>query len=322
MGTWRGQEVYSPQEYSAYRSVAQEGPQQYSPGQLVDTTIILDADHNGDAQWSYCPHSEEETEACFGRDDRLLTNWTDVHAYWGEQSTNDHKFDGQHFPQSFRLPADMPAGPATLRWLWICKWTDEIFVSCIDVDITAGSGPLPVPAPAPMPSTSAPTPAPTSRPAPTQSPEPEPEPEPTESPEPEPEPEPTTEPTESPQPEPEPEPTTEPTGGAGVPVGTECSREWQQCGGRQWTGPTCCTEGLSCKVDNAYYSFCNRQENPGPCAGHWEQCGGREWAGATCCAPGLQCVREGEYFSQCRSKAAFMEVRAHRPGFLAKGAAR
>eukprot|EP00438_Fugacium_kawagutii_P003652 Skav224222 [mRNA] locus=scaffold939:1117631:1120810:+ [translate_table: standard] len=46
---------------------------------------------------------------------------------------------GQTFPQTVNLPADMPSGPVTIRWLWVCKYTDEIFVSCMDTEIVGGS---------------------------------------------------------------------------------------------------------------------------------------------------------------------------------------
>ncbi|CAE6965333.1 cbhB [Symbiodinium sp. CCMP2592] len=35
-----------------------------------------------------------------------------------------------------------------------------------------------------------------------------------------------------------------------------CAKAWQQCGGRNHNGPTCCAEGWSCVVDNEWYSQC------------------------------------------------------------------
>ena len=37
---------------------------------------------------------------------------------------------------------------------------------------------------------------------------------------------------------------------------TNCSARWGQCGGRGWTGPTCCQSGSTCRVSNDYYSQC------------------------------------------------------------------
>lgn len=37
---------------------------------------------------------------------------------------------------------------------------------------------------------------------------------------------------------------------------TNCSARWGQCGGRGWTGPTCCQSGSTCRVSNEYYSQC------------------------------------------------------------------
>ncbi|KAG0645453.1 hypothetical protein D0Z07_8625 [Hyphodiscus hymeniophilus] len=39
------------------------------------------------------------------------------------------------------------------------------------------------------------------------------------------------------------------------PVGGSCSALYGQCGGEQWTGPTCCSSG-TCKASNAWYSQC------------------------------------------------------------------
>ncbi|KAG7116989.1 Polysaccharide monooxygenase Cel61a like protein [Verticillium longisporum] len=43
--------------------------------------------------------------------------------------------------------------------------------------------------------------------------------------------------------------TTQPSNGATAPV-------WGQCGGQGWTGPTACTAGNRCNVQNAFYSQC------------------------------------------------------------------
>merc|ERR1712050_102895 len=115
-------------------------------GQSFEATIVLDADHNGEAQWQFCPHSQEETEECFR--ENPVSDWVDVHAYWDSSNQEDHWKSGEHFSQTVTIPSGDPAGPGTLRWLWVCKYTDEIFLSCIDVNVASGSGdPQPSPAP-------------------------------------------------------------------------------------------------------------------------------------------------------------------------------
>jgi len=39
------------------------------------------------------------------------------------------------------------------------------------------------------------------------------------------------------------------------PTSGTCSPMWGQCGGQDWTGPKCCSQG-TCKVSNAFYSQC------------------------------------------------------------------
>ncbi|KAK4042052.1 family 1 putative carbohydrate esterase [Parachaetomium inaequale] len=37
---------------------------------------------------------------------------------------------------------------------------------------------------------------------------------------------------------------------------TTCSPKWGQCGGREWTGLTCCQSGSTCRATNEWYSQC------------------------------------------------------------------
>jgi len=214
LGTKRGDPNYAKNSFGGYQKIAGEGPDAYVAGQPLETRIVLDADHAGLAQWSYCPHSEAETDECFKKNP--LTEWIDVHSYWGGDSTIDHWKDGADYPQTVQLPNIAP-GPITLRWLWVCKYTDELFASCIDVDIVASDGSKPSPVPSPVP-TEAPMPVPV-----------------------------------EPEPEPEPEPTLAPSP---TPVGDDCSDVWQQCGGKTWAGATCCTGSLKCHTTNEWYSQC------------------------------------------------------------------
>lgn len=146
-GSSPGDAPYEKSNYGGYQDYAEPGEASYAAGGTLHATIALDADHNGEAQWGYCPHSEEQTEECFRS--RPITDWLDVHSHWDATNEEDHWKSGQTYPQAVKLPAGMPTGPVTLRWLWICRWTDEIFVSCFDTSIAGGS---PAPAPSPPPS--------------------------------------------------------------------------------------------------------------------------------------------------------------------------
>jgi len=152
MGSQRGDPHYTPDKMGGYRSSSGTGGP-FVAGKSFEANVALDADHNGDARWSFCPHFEEETEECFQK--HPLTDFIDVHSYWDASNTNDHWKSGQYFPQTVQLPASMKNGLVTLRWLWICKYTDEIFLSCIDADITGGDSSAP---PTPIQPTQAPKP--------------------------------------------------------------------------------------------------------------------------------------------------------------------
>lgn len=157
----------------------------------------------------------------------------------------------------------------------------EEFWNCADIKIIQGSQDVPGAVPTPNPTSTlpvqSPTPLPTAPPVQPISTEPEPEPEPeTES---------------DAEPEPETEPSSDP---ADAPAGdaatascqshcqpnpgswaskcnwqdcegcSDCdailqscpNRLWGTCGGRGWTGPTCCQDGTVCQVQNEYYSQC------------------------------------------------------------------
>ena len=55
-------------------------------------------------------------------------------------------------------------------------------------------------------------------------------------------------PSPGPSPAPEPSPSPSPSG--------RCAAAYGQCGGKTWTGPTCCTGGCTCSPNGAYYSQC------------------------------------------------------------------
>jgi len=142
-----------------------------------------------------------------------------------------------------------------LRWLWKCHHSEEIFASCIDVEVVAKGNPTQHIVPA----TTNPTPpsnviangSPTQQkpPAPTS-------------------PTPSSDAVANGNPAPaltNPAPsslqfmapiTTPAPTPAQAPSGVACSAEWQQCGGKGWAGPFCCKQGLTCDVQNQWYAQC------------------------------------------------------------------
>jgi len=169
LGTVRGDEPYAPRHFGQrYRSIAEAGPATYMPGQSFEANVLLSADHAGEAQWQFCPHSQAETEECFQQ--HRISEWVDVHSYWDPNNQMSGWKSGEHFPQTVTL-SGVPVGNATLRWLWVCKYTTEVFVSCIDVTIASG-GPTPTsvptssPVPTQVPTGPVPTPAPSTTSAP------------------------------------------------------------------------------------------------------------------------------------------------------------
>jgi len=79
------------------------------------------------------------------------------------------------------------------------------------------------------------------------------------------------------------------------PTPEPCAGPQDQCGGRGWRGPTCCENGYVCRVNNTWYSQCQRS-----CAAPLEQCGGKHWKGVTCCLDGYDCTKKDKWYSQCR----------------------
>jgi len=160
-GTNRGDQPFPMEQMSQQITMSDyPAPTAYIAGHPFQSAVHLNADHGGDARWDLCPHSEpSDTEECF--DQYVAQDWEDVHKGFGSK-TEDHAYSGESAAYPVTLPANMPAGKATLRWIWICKYTDEIFVSCADVDIQAGSSGNPNPAPTPEAGPSGnPNPAPT-----------------------------------------------------------------------------------------------------------------------------------------------------------------
>jgi hypothetical protein len=91
---------------------------------------------------------------------------------------------------------------------------------------------------------------------------------------------------------------------------TDCSKLWDQCGGNNWKGFTCCKEGI-CKFMNEWYSQCVPNVQPRPITTPppeicptklWGQCGGIDFPGKPCCPPNAQCVSFNAYYFQCVPK--------------------
>lgn len=93
-----------------------------------------------------------------------------------------------------------------------------------------------------------------------------------------------------------------------------CSAIYEQCGGIEWSGPTCCQgSGNACVVQlksdgapNLYYSQCLPISAPTVCQPLYSQCGGIGFTGQTCCLGSENScqvqVLGGEvnlYYSQC-----------------------
>eukprot|EP00752_Nemacystus_decipiens_P013639 g12092.t1 len=102
-------------------------------------------------------------------------------------------------------------------------------------------------------------------------------------------------------------------GGCTTPV-----EPYEQCGGVDYTGSTCCTEGYACteRGEDGCFLQCRpasteNESTPSPiaameeptdqdCSGAYGQCGGNNYTGATCCPSGYTCVESDEWYSQCR----------------------
>jgi sugar lactone lactonase YvrE len=118
----------------------------YTAGQSFEATIAMNANHQGDAQWQFCSYSEQETEECFRR--TVVKDWEEVNCHFNDCGAHAHKHD-YPYKETVTIPNSLPSGPGTLRWYWVCKETNEIFTSCIDVNIVGDESPSPAPAPAP-----------------------------------------------------------------------------------------------------------------------------------------------------------------------------
>uniref|UniRef100_A0A0G4HRU4 CBM1 domain-containing protein n=1 Tax=Chromera velia CCMP2878 TaxID=1169474 RepID=A0A0G4HRU4_9ALVE len=60
------------------------------------------------------------------------------------------------------------------------------------------------------------------------------------------------------------EETTTDASGTTAPPSGDCSALWGQCGGQNWSGPTCCESGSVCQFGNPWYSQCVPPTTPAP----------------------------------------------------------
>ena len=77
-------------------------------------------------------------------------------------------------------------------------------------------------------------------------------------------------------------------------------RRYEQCGGKDYDGPTGCGAGLRCEFSDEYYSQCLSDPDAVPDGRlQFEQCGGIDYTGDTACAFCARCVVINEWYSQC-----------------------
>ena len=83
-----------------------------------------------------------------------------------------------------------------------------------------------------------------------------------------------------------------------------CSPRWAKCGGRDWTGPNCCTGDNICIVQSLFYSQCEPIRLADGIAAADTQCGGPNWQGPSVCEALYECNIVTEWYSQCQLIAA------------------
>ncbi|KDO22779.1 hypothetical protein SPRG_12207 [Saprolegnia parasitica CBS 223.65] len=198
----------------------------YKPGQTLDLNIQITANHKGFFEFGICKlngKGDKETEECF----QTLTQ-PNGEKQWPLPAGNDF------FKMQYNLPKDLKCdgdSHCVLRW-WYAGGNNpgvgidgqEQFWNCADIYISDSCGSDPKPSP----SSQNPTPAPSSnKPSPSSD-----------------KPTPSTKPSTK--------PTTKPTS---APSGN-AKKQWEQCGGKGYTGATSCQDGLDCLKQDEWYSQC------------------------------------------------------------------
>lgn len=98
-------------------------------------------------------------------------------------------------------------------------------------------------------------------------------------------------------PNPVPQNTQQPTNKINPTV--ECSKEWMQCDGKNFSGNKCCIDPLKCTFENDYWSSCQYAKDSSCNNNRYQQCGGKGYNGLTCCPNYTMCVKINDYYCQC-----------------------
>jgi len=112
-------------------------------------------------------------------------------------------------------------------------------------------------------------------------------------------------------------------GPAPTPVSPCLKDKYEQCGGQDFAGDSCCPLGMWCMATNTWWSQCepcdetwdascvptpsapSQEAAPAPAAGpscskaKYAQCGGMDFTGDTCCPSGMWCMAGNTWWSQC-----------------------
>ena len=115
---------------------------------------------------------------------------------------------------------------------------------------------------------------------------------------------PTKKPTKQPTNQPTKQPTTNQPTKQPTKQPTQCRKEFQQCGGKNYNGATCCQAGLKCRQDNGFYSQCVEKAPSGNCKRQYQECGGLGYNGVTCCQEGLICKKDTSHWHACKRAGA------------------
>lgn len=75
------------------------------------------------------------------------------------------------------------------------------------------------------------------------------------------------------------------------------NEEYQQCGGLEFTGSTCCPSYDDCVFVNSWYSQC--QPTDLCLTLQYGQCGGIDFDGQECCPGSFTCTYSNDWYSQC-----------------------
>jgi len=78
-----------------------------------------------------------------------------------------------------------------------------------------------------------------------------------------------------------------------------CAQRHDQCGGRGFTGPTCCAQRSKCVKVSGAYSTCMLKPLQAGVQPWFAQCGGEGYTGSTVCELESKCMPINTLFWQC-----------------------